>query len=210
MKYCLVRREILFRSPSKRRRRAMPTSLHSNQLVLHAGAIHGRMQADSLFVRHIWIFIPVHGDDGRRVFASIRQGRKPRGKLGLHRRRAVAQPAQYEISWHGKNFGTQTHLGGLEILVKIHQTKKFTMAATLISLGPSSCQSSKGTSHALSKPAFALSIPVIKARWPPAELPATTILATSKPYSLACRATQCNAHRASSTAAGAKACDAKR
>ena len=56
----------------------------------------------------------------------------------------------------------------------------------------------------LSKTFSGGSIPVISARWPPAEIPVSTILVVSKLCCLALRSIHRNAQRQSSTAAGAR------
>ena len=56
--------------------------------------------------------------------------------------------------------------------------------------------------HSRSRPAEPGTMPVVRARCPPAELPVTTMRDVSKPYCSALLFTQCSAQRQSSTAAG--------
>ena len=90
---------------------------------------------------------------------------------------------------------------------------QLTMAATFISavdLAPVDQTRQRLPGHWRSRPAPAVSMPVVSARCPPAELPVTTMRSRSKPYSSALRYTQRSAQRQSSTAAGACATSASR
>src|SRR5438309_1759074 len=84
-----------------------------------------------------------------------------------------------------------------------------TMAATFSSsvlFGPElEALPPRSPGQVLSNPEDIGSIPVMSARWPPAELPVVTIFVVSKLYCFAFRYTHRSAQRASSTAAGASA-----
>src|SRR5262245_16300215 len=68
----------------------------------------------------------------------------------------------------------------------------------------------RSPAHVLSKPADGGNMPVMSARWPPADVPVVTIFVRSKLYCFAFLYTQRSAQRLSSTAAGASATSVKR